>query len=119
MAIIPQMKCFTYSIIITVALFSSRNLAAQMIHEHGGQDTIKAMPSMKSITSISLTGHRDGSGTSWIPDRSPVRAIHAMAGSWPLMIHGSIFLRYSNQNFNNSDMRGGDIFDAPNWMMLM
>jgi len=34
-------------------------------------------------------------------------------------VHGSLFLRYNNQNFNNDGKRGDDRFDAPSWFMLM
>lgn len=35
------------------------------------------------------------------------------------MLHGSIFLRYDNQNFSKKGSRGGEQIDAPNWLMFM
>lgn len=35
------------------------------------------------------------------------------------MMHGSIFLRYNNQDFGNKGVRGDSDFDAPNWFMVM
>ena len=35
------------------------------------------------------------------------------------MLHGNLFLRYTNQDFSNKGTRGGDKFDAPNWAMFM
>src|SRR5262249_9274995 len=37
---------------------------------------------------------RDGSGTSWLPDDTPMYALHALAGPWTLMAHGNAFLQY-------------------------
>src|SRR5512138_2170709 len=36
---------------------------------------------------------RDGSGTSWLPDDSPMYAIHLQQGSWQLMLHENLFLQ--------------------------
>jgi hypothetical protein len=38
---------------------------------------------------------------------------------WMYMLHGNLFLRYTNQDFLNKGTRGADKFDAPNWVMLM
>ncbi len=36
---------------------------------------------------------------------------------WNYMLHGSLFLRYTGQNFNNSGKKGSDSkFSAPNWV---
>src|SRR5690349_17931956 len=37
---------------------------------------------------------RMGSGTSWLPDASPMRAYHFMSGGWALMLHGDADLYY-------------------------
>ncbi|TRZ89441.1 hypothetical protein D4R89_06080, partial [bacterium] len=62
---------------------------------------------------------REGSGTSWQPDSSPVFAWHAPAGSWALMVHGGAFLRYTSQDAGRAGTRGGRKIDAPNWIMIM
>lgn len=46
-------------------------------------------------------------------------ALHSSLEGWDLMTHGSLYLRYTRQNVNNSDKRSDDGFDAPNWLMLM
>ena len=58
---------------------------------------------------------RTGSGTTWLPDRTPMRAKHIMAGEWELMIHGLAFVEYDKQY----TIRGDAQFGAPNWGMLM
>ena len=37
---------------------------------------------------------RDGSGTSWLPDASPMYAFHATRGAWQLMAHENLFVQY-------------------------
>jgi len=78
------------------------------------------MGDMSHAYSLNLPMNRDGSGTSWLPDQSPMYAYMLTAGKWNLMFHGTVFLRYTNQNFNNDGKRGQSTkFDAPNWVMAM
>lgn len=78
------------------------------------------MGDMSHAYSLNLPMNRDGSGTSWLPDESPMYAYMLTTGKWNLMFHGAIFPRFTAQNFNNSGMRGqASKFDAPNWAMAM
>jgi len=74
---------------------------------------------MNSQLSLDLPMNRDGSGTSWMPDESPVYAYMIHGKKWMTMIHGSFFLRYNNQDIFKSGNRGGAKFDAPNMVMAM
>jgi hypothetical protein len=38
---------------------------------------------------------------------------------WMTMIHGSFFIRYTDQDAFNEGSRGGKQFDVPDWFMLM
>ena len=58
---------------------------------------------------------RDGSGTSWLPDESPMYASHRNANGWMLMLHASAFLQYLKETGN----RGSDQFGSINWVMGM
>jgi hypothetical protein len=58
---------------------------------------------------------REGSGTSWLPDRSPMYAIHATRGTWTLMFHENAFLQYLHE----SGDRGADQLGSINWLMGM
>ncbi len=58
---------------------------------------------------------RMGSGTSWVPDASPVREYTTMAGPWMLMAHGDINLYYDHQG----TVRGDDQVGSANWLMFM
>ena len=74
---------------------------------------------MNSQYSLDLPMSRDGSGTSWVPDETPMYAYMIHGEKWMTMIHGSFFLRYNKQDLFNSGSRGGKKFDAPNWLMAM
>jgi hypothetical protein len=79
---------------------------------HGGHEM-----HMEMHSSIDLADpmSREGSGTSWLPDSSPMYGKMFMFGEDMLMLHGAIFPRYTNV----STRRGDDRIDAPNWIMGM
>src|SRR3989454_1189894 len=57
---------------------------------------------------------RLGSGTSWLPDSSPMHASHFTLGAWTLMLHGSAFLQYDRQG----GARGDHQVALLDWAML-
>jgi hypothetical protein len=59
------------------------------------------------------TMFRQGSGTSWIPESSPMFASMKQAGSWLLMAHPVAHVTYSN----HTGPRGQDDFYSTNWLM--
>ena len=69
--------------------------------------------------SLHLPMSRNGSGTGWLPDASPMYGKMFHSKNWMYMMHGNAFLRYNNQDFTNEGFRGDDEFDAPHWMMFM
>jgi hypothetical protein len=70
---------------------------------------------MHSTIDLADPMSREASGTSWIPDSSPMYGRMFMFGENMLMLHGAIFPRYTNV----STRRGDDRIDAPNWFMGM
>jgi hypothetical protein len=83
-------------------------------------DTIKhKMNMMTSQFSLDLPMNRDGSGTSWVPDETPMYMYMIYGKKWMHMIHGSFFARYNKQDLFNKGSRGGSQFDAPDWLMYM
>lgn len=74
---------------------------------------------MNSQFSLDVPMNRDGSGTSWMPDESPIYAYMIHGKKWMTMIHGSFFLRYNNQDIFKAGNRGGAKFDVPNMIMAM
>jgi len=65
-----------------------------------------------------VLANREGSGTSWLPDSSPMPAFHLSAGDWRVMIHGAVFPRFTSQDIGNAGRRGDARFDAPSMVML-
>jgi hypothetical protein len=94
----------------------------QMHADHGMNMDTGMHPMEVPMThafSLNLPMNRNGSGTGWLPDASPMYGYMIHSGKWMYMVHGSAFLRYNDQNFNNDDKRGDSRFDAPTWFMLM
>jgi hypothetical protein len=73
---------------------------------------------MNSAVLPDLPMPRDGSGTSWLPDKSPTYAIHWGNTNWSWMLHGNLSARYTTQDAGSDGHRGASKFDGPNWIML-
>jgi hypothetical protein len=77
---------------------------------HGGHDMSSMMDGPLGISHV-----RMGSGTSWMPDSSPMHANHKMWGDWTAMLHGVAFGQYDHQG----SKRGASQFGIIDWEMLM
>jgi len=75
-----------------------------MMHRH---------PVMTDVLGIPMA--RQGSGTSWVPDSTPMYMQHARFGRWDVMLHGNVFLQYINEGSDRGDSQFGSI----NWLMGM
>ena len=71
-------------------------------------------PMSTAETPLGIPETRQGSGTSWLPDSSPMHAAHVTLGAWTLMLHGSAFLQYDRQG----GARGDDQVALLDWAML-
>jgi hypothetical protein len=78
-------------------------------------DTVKMGGMIMMDAPLGIPMERTGSGTSWLPDASPMHAYHTMAGQWELMLHGVAFAMYDKQG----SRRGDEQFSSVNWGMLM
>jgi hypothetical protein len=74
---------------------------------------------MSHAYSLHLLMNRNGSGTGWLPDASPMYGYMLHSEKWMYMIHGNIFIRYNKQDVDNRGTRGDSKVDAPNWFMAM
>src|SRR5256886_5894195 len=74
-----------------------------------------AIQAQQMVTPLGVPMERMGSGTTWIPDATPLPSRQGMAGSWFLMVHGFGFLQYDAQ----AGSRGDEQFGSLNWAMLM
>jgi len=92
---------------------------SQSMHEHEmhppSHEGHAMQMEMHSSIDLADPMSREGSGTSWLPDSSPMYGKMFMFGNDMLMLHGAIFPRYTNV----STRRGDDRIDAPNWIMGM
>lgn len=80
--------------------------ATTMMHEQH-----EAMP--QGVLGLPMS--REGSGTSWLPDASPVRAFMLRSGDWHVMLHGNLFAGYDYQ----AGDAGDDKLVSQNWFMVM
>lgn len=92
-------------------------------HNHGemNHETKQSMENvpMPHAFSLSLRMNRNGSGTGWLPDESPMSGYMLHSGKWMFMFHGGVFLRYTASDVNKDGTRGFSRWDAPNWFMGM
>src|SRR5713226_791923 len=79
-------------------------LRAQMAMQH---------PMEMPAGPLGIPETRMGSGTSWLPDASPMHATHVMIGSRTLMLHGKGFFQYDWQGGS----RGSNQLGIVNWGM--
>jgi hypothetical protein len=103
-----------------------QNAPTDAEHQHGATVTSghAGHGQMRSSINVADPMSREGSGTSWIPDASPVNAYMKMFedGSM-LMLHGTMFLRYTSIGSSRDvsiDGKGSrSRFDAPSMFMAM
>ncbi len=104
---------------VSALFLTPRTLSAQehQHHEHHehGTPAEESPPEQAEPSPLSFSHAREGSGTSWMPDSSPVFAHHLMAGDWMLMLHYWATAGYDDQW---SD-RGSRRFLSTNWIMGM
>src|SRR5919199_2113333 len=64
---------------------------------------------------LGISHLRMGSGTSWLPDSSPMHANYKMWGGWMAMVHGVAFGVFNYQGTR----RGDDQLGVVDWEMVM
>lgn len=121
MYILPG-KYVTIFVVVLLAI-KQDELFAQHEHHQMQGDTAQnrgLMPvPMSHAYSLNLPMNRNGSGTGWLPDASPMYGYMIHSEKWMYMFHGNIFIRYNNQDIGNVGTRGDTKVDAPNWFMAM
>ncbi len=88
-----------------------------MEQHHSETHDMKAMPSHAYSRNLPMS--RNGSGTGWNPDSSPMYMWVRQTAKTDWMFHGNVFLRYTNTDIFNTDKRGADKWSFPNWFMVM
>ena len=59
----------------------------------------------------------ESSGTSWLPDRTPMYGFHFQQGTWEVMLHGNGFLQLLHEDA--PEHRGATQAGSINWAMAM
>jgi hypothetical protein len=77
------------------------------------------MGNMSNAFSLNLPMSRNGSGTGWSPDATPMYGQMYHSKKWMYMLHYNLFIRYNKQDLTNKGSRGDAMWDAPNWLMFM
>lgn len=90
------------------------------MHDHDSMSMHAGhMQHMSHAFSLNLPMTRNGSGTAWLPDASPMFGYMMHKGAWMFMLHGNIFFRYNKQDLTDKGSRGDEGFDIPSMVMLM
>jgi len=93
--------------------------ASSQISQHmPGMAEAKPQPAMGGFLLSGVPMTREGSGTSWLPDSSPMPAFHLAPGTWQIMVHGSAFVRFTSQDIGNAGVRGDSKLDGPSMIMF-
>jgi hypothetical protein len=122
-----------YDLVLVLSVFFTNLAFSQHQHINVQHDSIMAMDKdtiptdqhemdmsiMTHAYSLNLPMNRDGSGTSWQPDASPMYGYMLHTKKWMYMFHGNIFIRYNKQDIANTGSRGDEKWDAPNMLMAM
>jgi rusticyanin len=92
--------------------------------EHGdSMSGMKNNMAMRSTVDLNDPMSRESSGTSWMPDSSPIYARMRMKGDKMLMLHGTAFPRYTrvggDRDVSIAGQGGRSRFDAPTMLMGM
>src|SRR4051812_33263651 len=81
----------------------------------GAQHDMSRMNADTSRSLVAMSLDRAASGSSWLPDAAPRRAVHRSLGDWMLMMHGAAFGQYDRQETLHGDRQLGVV----DWEMFM
>jgi hypothetical protein len=102
------LKIATSTFILTGAALAQEHGHHPPEHEHHLPES-----AAESGGNLEFTHAREGSGTSWVPDLSPVYAHHFTAADWMLLVHYAVTAGYDDQW---SD-RGSRRVVSTSWLM--
>lgn len=93
-------------------------------HKPQGRENSSSQSSISSTVDINDPMNREGSGTSWLPDSSPMNAYTRMySDGGMLMLMGTAFVRFvdagSRRDLSAAGFGSRSRFDAPNMFMAM
>src|SRR5947209_2030468 len=77
--------------------------------------SLTLLSALLAVDSAAIPMQREGSGTSWLPDATPMHALHASESGFMLMLHGSLSVGVDDQ----WSARGSRGLIATDWLMAM
>ena len=106
-------RCPGGVVVISALMFQSASAQSSRPQSVADQQQREAADSHAADDMSTMA--REGSGTSWLPDSSPMFMVHRHNGPWMLMAHDNAFLQY----FHESGDRGAHQTGSVNWLMGM
>jgi hypothetical protein len=106
--------------VVAASLVAPGSVIAQE-HEHGPRPTVtpgapKRPHAMHDIPHpLGISPAREGSGTSWLPDASPMYMLETRVGGWSFGLMGNVFVQWIDER----GARGDDQLGSVNWVMGM
>jgi hypothetical protein len=78
-------------------------------HHHAAENAVELFPA------------RDASGTAWLPDVTPMYAVHRTRGAWTIMFHGAAFAQflYEPGDVHRTGGFANSQASSVNWGMVM
>jgi hypothetical protein len=108
-----------FSAVVSLIVLAKASAQEHMQHMSDTMEHSMSEVPMGHAFSLNLPMSRNGSGTAWSPDASPMYGYMVHASGWMFMFHGDIFPRYNHQDLFSKGSRGGDKWDAPDMLMAM
>ena len=102
-------------VLLVAQLSVVREAPSQHVHPQPRADTVDHSQHGMIAGPLGISHARMGSGTTWVPDVTPMRAVHSVWREWSLMLHGVAFLQYDRQY----TPRGSDQVGLIDWEMVM
>ena len=113
---------FVRPVLILVTVCVPRPVSAQAQAPSGGHEHHEVHASAEEhdraqdiASAMAQFPPREGSGTAWLPDATPMYAMHRRVGSWQLMAHGNAFVQFLHESGDRGNDQGGSV----NWVMGM
>jgi hypothetical protein len=103
------------------ALVTASSAFGQVLNSASSQNEMEPQNEMESMgmpmptEPLGIEHTRNGSGTSWLPDASPMQGLMTQRGAWSLMLHANAFVHYITAGGD----RGDDEFGRIDWIRGM
>ena len=111
-----------FMLVLVVKAQHEHHAVTDTMPSHHADSSMEDMESSVLMThaySLNLPMNRNGSGTSWLPNYSPMYMYILGDSKQSVSIHGSLFVRYNDQDVFESGTRGAMKWDVVSMLMGM